>query len=173
MSARLNHTIVAARDKDASALFLSEMLGLPTPLELGPFAVVAVGERLTLDFIETGGDVVPQHYAFLVEEQEFDEIFERIAKRGMPYWADPHRHRRDAINHWDDGRGLYFEDPNGHLLEVITRPYGSAGTEAANPHPLIASRIEPAHGDDDRDGNAAGSEGKRGGGSLARAERPQ
>ncbi len=104
MTARLNHTIVAARDKDASALFLTEMLGLPAPMELGPFAVVAVGDRLTLDYVDSEDDIVPQHYAFLVEEAEFDEIFERIAKRGMPYWADPFRHERGAINHWDDGR---------------------------------------------------------------------
>jgi catechol 2,3-dioxygenase-like lactoylglutathione lyase family enzyme len=171
MTARLNHTIVAAHDKNASALFLSEILGLPRPLELGPFAVVGVGERLTLDYIEADGEIVGQHYAFLVEEREFDEIFERIAKRGMPYWADPSRRERDSINHWDDGRGVYFEDPNGHLLEIITRPYGSAGTEAANPHPLVAARVEssdrapptqPA-----KDGDA-----KPGGSSLASSERP-
>jgi catechol 2,3-dioxygenase-like lactoylglutathione lyase family enzyme len=144
MTARLNHTIVAARDKDASALFLTEILGLPAPLEVGPFALVAVGDRLTLDYMETGDEIVSQHYAFLVDESEFDEIFERIAKRGIPYWADPSRRQRDAINHWDDGRGLYFDDPNGHLLEIITRPYGSAGTEAEHPHPLIASKIEAA-----------------------------
>jgi hypothetical protein len=144
MTARLNHTIVAARDRDASAVFLAEMLGLPAPLSLGHFAVVTVGDRLTLDFVEAEDEIVPQHYAFLVEEVEFDEIFARIAKRGMPYWADPFRRERDAINHWDDGRGLYFDDPNGHLLEIITRPYGSAGTEAQNPHPLIASKIEAA-----------------------------
>jgi catechol 2,3-dioxygenase-like lactoylglutathione lyase family enzyme len=144
MTAQLNHTIVAARDKDASALFLTAILGLPAPLEIGPFAVVKVGDRLSLDYMKTDGEIAPQHYAFLVEEAEFDEIFERIAKRGLPYWADPHQRQRNAINHWDDGRGLYFEDPNGHLLEIITRPYGSAGTEATNPHPLIASKIEAA-----------------------------
>ena len=146
MTARLNHTIVAARDKNASALFLSEILGLPRPLELGPFAVVAVGDRLTLDYLEADGEIVGQHYAFLVEEREFDEIFERIAKRGMPYWADPYRRERDAINHWDDGRGVYFEDPNGHLLEILTRPYGSAGTSAEHPHPLVAETLD---GDDE------------------------
>jgi catechol 2,3-dioxygenase-like lactoylglutathione lyase family enzyme len=141
--ARLNHTIVAARDKDASTVFLTEMLGLPAPLQLGPFAVVSVGERLTLDFVDSESDIVPQHYAFLVEESEFDEIFERIVKRGLLYWADPYRRKAGAINRWDDGRGLYFDDPNGHLLEIITRPYGSAGTEAQNPHPLIAAKTEP------------------------------
>jgi catechol 2,3-dioxygenase-like lactoylglutathione lyase family enzyme len=159
MTARLNHTIVAAHDKDESAIFLTEILGLPAPLKLGPFAVVAVGDRLTLDYIEAGDEIVSQHYAFLVDESEFDEIFERITKRGLPYWADPYQRQRGAINHWDDGRGVYFEDPNGHLLEIITRPYGSAGTEAANPHPLIASRIEAA---DDRRGSDHGGGGDGG-----------
>jgi catechol 2,3-dioxygenase-like lactoylglutathione lyase family enzyme len=145
MTARLNHTIVAAEDRDASALFLAEMLGLPAPLKLGHFTVVTVGDRLTLDFMATNGEIAPQHYAFLVNDAEFDEIFARIAQRRMPYWADPSRRQRDAINHWDDGRGLYFDDPNGHLLEIITRPYGSAGTEAQNPHPLIAAKVEPAN----------------------------
>lgn len=142
MAPRLNHTIVSARDRDASALFLTEVLGLPPPLRLGPFAVVEVGEHLSLDFAEASGDIVSQHYAFLVSEAEFDEIFERIGKRNLDYWADPFRRRHREINHWDDGRGVYFNDPNGHLLEIITRPYGSGGTEAKHPHPLIASRIE-------------------------------
>jgi catechol 2,3-dioxygenase-like lactoylglutathione lyase family enzyme len=130
--ARLNHTIVAARDKDASAVFLAEVLGLPAPLQLGPFAVVCVGDRLTLDYVDSASDIVPQHYAFLVEESEFDEIFARIVQRRMQYWADPFRRDPGAIDRWDDGRGLYFDDPDGHLLEIITRPYGSAGTEARN-----------------------------------------
>jgi catechol 2,3-dioxygenase-like lactoylglutathione lyase family enzyme len=147
MPARLNHTIVAARDKTASAVFLAEILGLPAPLQLGPFAVVAVGDRLTLDYADADSDIVPQHYAFLVEESEFDEIFARIVQRRIPYWADPSRREAGAINRWDDGRGLYFDDPNGHLLEIITRPYGSGGTEAQNPHPLIAARIDVANDD--------------------------
>jgi len=141
MPAKLNHTIVAARDRNASATFLSEVLGLDPPLILGSFAVVKVGDDLTLDFVETHAVIEPQHYAFLVSEPEFDQIFSRIEARRLPYWADPHRSKRDEINHWDDGRGVYFEDPNGHLLEILTRPYGSAGTAAANPHPLIAGRL--------------------------------
>jgi catechol 2,3-dioxygenase-like lactoylglutathione lyase family enzyme len=143
MTAKLNHTIVAARDRKASALFLSEILGLPAPVLLGPFAVVMVGDQLSLDFMDSSGEVHSQHYAFLVSETEFDEIFARIEQRRIPYWADPSQKKSHQINHWDDGRGVYFEDPNGHLLEIITRPYGSAGTEAQNPHPLIAERLEP------------------------------
>jgi len=146
MPAKLNHTIVAARDRNASALFMSEVLGLDPPVVLGPFALVTVGDELTLDFVESRGEIKPQHYAFLVSEAEFDQIFSRIESRRLPYWADPHQSKRDQINHWDDGRGVYFEDPNGHLLEILTRPYGSAGTSAESPHPLVAEKLDTAAG---------------------------
>lgn len=139
----LNHTIVAARDKKVSATFMTETLGLPAPLLLGPFAVVHVSNDTTLDFMDTDDEITSQHYAFLVSESEFDEIFSRIREQRLPYWADPSRAQRDQINTWDDGRGLYFDDPNGHLLEIITRPYGSGGTVATRPHPLVASTLEP------------------------------
>lgn len=143
MTIKLNHTIVAARDSRASALFMCDILGLPkAPLSFGPFVLVTVGDELTLDFMTVDGDVTPQHYAFLVSETEFDQIFGRIKARGLPHWADPHRAQPDTINHWDDGRGVYFEDPDGHLLEILTRPYGSAGTSAENPHPLVAQPVE-------------------------------
>lgn len=164
MVAKLNHTIVAAHDRDASALFLSEILGLPPPLVLGPFAVVGAGDQLTLDFVESADDdIKPQHYAFLVSETEFDQIFARIEERRLPYWADPYKTKRDQINHWDDGRGVYFEDPNGHLLEILTRPYGSAGTAAENPHPLVAQRLDAnggGGGKPDQGTEAKGSGGR-------------
>ena len=141
MPIQLNHTIVAARDKDKSAVFLSEILGLPPPVRLGHFAVVQVGET-SLDFVDSDGDIAQQHYAFLVSETEFDRIFERIEGRSIRYWADPFRSEPGRINGWDDGRGLYFDDPDGHLLEIITRPYGSGGTSASQPNPLIAPSIE-------------------------------
>jgi catechol 2,3-dioxygenase-like lactoylglutathione lyase family enzyme len=140
MAVRLNHTIVAARDRDASARFLTEILGLSAPLRLGPFDVVQLGDT-SLDYMKSDGEIVSQHYAFLVSELEFDEIFGRIKERGLEYWADPSRHKRGEINGWDDGRGVYFDDPNGHLLEIITRPYGSGGAKAAKPHPLAASAV--------------------------------
>jgi catechol 2,3-dioxygenase-like lactoylglutathione lyase family enzyme len=141
MTVRFNHTIVSARDKALSALFLSEILGLPPPSTLGEFAVVPIGDDASLDYIESTKEITPQHYAFLVSELEFDEIFARIKERGLQYWADPHRRKPAEINGWDDGRGVYFDDPNGHLLEIITRPYGSGGTKASRPHPLIAPRL--------------------------------
>jgi catechol 2,3-dioxygenase-like lactoylglutathione lyase family enzyme len=139
----LNHTIVAAHDKDAAATFMTEILGLGPPRLLGPFAVVHVSDDTTLDFIDADAEIVSQHYAFLVSETEFDEIFSRIRERNLPYWADPGKNERDRINGWDDGRGLYFDDPNGHLLEIITRPYGSGGTTASEPHPLVAPVLKP------------------------------
>ena len=136
MAVRLNHTIVSARDHKASARFVAETLGLSEPLHLGPFAIVQIGDT-SLDFMESDGEIAAQHYAFLVTELEFDEIFGRIRARGLAYWADPSRNQRGEINEWDGGRGVYWEDPNGHLLEIITRPYGTGGTQAPKPHPLL------------------------------------
>ena len=125
MSVRLNHTIVWCRDRKRSARFLSEILGRPAPVRFGPFLVVEVDNAVSLDFHDTDEDVAPQHYAFLIDEDDFDAIFTRIRERGLDYWADPGRTRRGEINRNDGGRGLYFLDPDRHLLEIITRPYGS------------------------------------------------
>ncbi len=125
MAVELNHTIVAARDKRVAAAFLSDLLGLPAPTPFGPFLVVNVDNGVSLDFIDSPDDIHPQHYAFLVSESEFDEILGRIRGRGLPYWADPGRRRPGEFNTNDGGRGVYWEDPSGHFLEIITRPYGS------------------------------------------------
>jgi hypothetical protein len=125
MAVELNHTIVASRDRWAGARFLTEVLGLPEPIAFGPFAVVAVANGVSLDYLEAG-DVVPQHYAFLVDEEEFAAVAARLHERGLPTWADP-GHREPGENHHDGGRGLYFDSPEGHNLEIITRPYGSGG----------------------------------------------
>lgn len=129
MPVQLNHTIVGARDKRESATFLTDMLGLAAPVPFGPFLVVDVANGVSLDFLDgygadAQGRIQPQHYAFLVSEPEFDEIMARITERGLPYWADPSRRRPGRINHDDGGRGVYWEDPVGHVLEAITRPYG-------------------------------------------------
>jgi catechol 2,3-dioxygenase-like lactoylglutathione lyase family enzyme len=127
VSVRLNHTIVWCRDRKRSARFLSEILGRPAPVRFGPFLVVEVDNGVSLDFHDTDEDVAPQHYAFLIDEDDFDAIFARIRERGLDYWADPGRTRRGEINRNDGGRGVYFLDPDGHVLEIITRPYGSGG----------------------------------------------
>lgn len=125
MAVQLNHTIVLSRDKRASSDFLSQILGLPEPVPFGPFLVVQAANAVSLDFVEVKGAIVPQHYAFLISEEEFDAIFGRIRERGLPYWADPFHHEPGQINRRDGGRGVYFNDPSGHNLEILTRPYGS------------------------------------------------
>jgi catechol 2,3-dioxygenase-like lactoylglutathione lyase family enzyme len=125
VSVQLNHTIVSCRDQQRSAAFLAGILGLPPPSRFGPFLVVEADNGVSLDFAETSGEITAQHYAFLVGEEEFDASFARIRGDGLPYWADPGRTRSGEINHRDGGRGVYFEDPDGHVLEIITRPYGS------------------------------------------------
>jgi catechol 2,3-dioxygenase-like lactoylglutathione lyase family enzyme len=125
MAIKLNHTLVHSRDKRASANFLADLFGLPKPVPFGPFLGVEVANEITLDFYDAEGDIASQHYAFLVSEAEFDAIFGRIQARGLDFWADPGQRQKGKINHHDGGRGVYFEDPSGHLLEIITRPYGS------------------------------------------------
>ena len=129
MAVSFNHTIIQSSDKEASARFLTEILGLPAHGAFGHFAVVQVGET-SLDFVRTDEEIAPRHFAFLVSEPEFDQIFERIRSRNLPYWADPFHKEPDRINHRDGGRGIYFDDPDGHVLEIITRPYGSGAQDA-------------------------------------------
>ena len=125
MTIELNHTIVYSRNKRASSDFLAAIFGLPDPVAWGPFLAVAVANSVTLDFLDSDDVIAPQHYCFLVSEDEFDQIFGRIQARGLPYWADPAKKQKGEINTHFDGRGVYFEDPGGHFLEIITRPYGS------------------------------------------------
>jgi catechol 2,3-dioxygenase-like lactoylglutathione lyase family enzyme len=125
VSVDLNHTIVACSDQHRSAAFLTEILGLPAATRFGRFLVVATDNGVSLDFAETDAAITSQHYAFLTSEDEFTAIFERITERGIQYWADPRRSRPGEINRNDGGRGVYFGDPDGHMIEVITRPYGS------------------------------------------------
>jgi catechol 2,3-dioxygenase-like lactoylglutathione lyase family enzyme len=128
MSVQLNHTIVEARDRKVAADFLAKILGLEVGAPFGPFLPVETSNGVTLDFMDSDAErIAPQHYAFLVSEDEFDAIFGRIKQAGVQFYADPGHHDAGRINHNDGGRGLYFDDPNGHNLEIITRPYGSGG----------------------------------------------
>ncbi|MFI6686726.1 VOC family protein [Streptomyces sp. NPDC050485] len=126
MSVQLNHTIVHSRDKRVSAEFLAEVLGLAVGKEWGPFIPVETSNGVTLDFATAPEDtpITAQHYAFLVSEEEFDATFGRIKAMNLPYWADPFQQRPNEINHNDGGRGVYFPDPSGHGLEILTVPYG-------------------------------------------------
>jgi hypothetical protein len=121
----LNHTIVWSRDTRVSAGFLAELFGLPDPVAWGPFMIVDMANGVSLDYHQVDGEIASQDYAFLVSEDEFDAIFGRIAERGIEHWADPAMRKAGAINRDDGGRGVYFEDLDGHFLEIITRPYGS------------------------------------------------
>ena len=125
MSIEFNHTLVHAKDTWAAAREVGHLLGLAEPSSYGPFAVLQFDNGTTLDFIEDTGEIKAQHYAFLVGEDDFDAIGDRLKEQGHQWWADPHQRRPQEINHDDGGRGLYWQGPDGHLLEIITRPYGS------------------------------------------------
>lgn len=132
MAVQLNHTIVQSRDRVASANFWADVLGTGPPTTYGPFHEVRVDNAVNLDFDDVGPDaeIRAQHYAFLVSDDAFDGIRSRVQAKGVPTWADHTRAGEGEINTNDGGRGFYFPDPNGHLLEVITRPYGSNGAGA-------------------------------------------
>ncbi|MFF3838144.1 VOC family protein [Streptomyces sp. NPDC001930] len=125
MSVELNHTIVHARDNRESAEFFADLLGLEITAEWGPFIAVDLSNHVTLDFATIPAErITPQHYAFLVSEEEFDAAYTRIRERGVEHYADPHRKQPGTINHHDGGHGVYFVDPAGHFMELITVPYG-------------------------------------------------
>jgi catechol 2,3-dioxygenase-like lactoylglutathione lyase family enzyme len=127
MTVQLNHTIVPCRNKQASSAFLAEVLGRPPATPFGPFMAVGLDNGISMDFHtywDADAEIQPQHYAFLVSEKEFDQIFGRITAGQLDYWADPMLNLPGEINHHDGGRGVYWRDPDGHLLEIITRPYG-------------------------------------------------
>ncbi|QUR68469.1 VOC family protein [Mycobacterium spongiae] len=129
MSISFNHTIVASRDKRASAEFLTELFDLPSPTPFGRFMVVTLEHGACLDYadVPSNEEIHTQHYAFLVSDEEFDTIYGKIRSRGLPHWADPGATRPGEINRRDGGRGVYFPDPSGHSMEILTRPYGSGG----------------------------------------------
>jgi catechol 2,3-dioxygenase-like lactoylglutathione lyase family enzyme len=124
MSVQLNHTIIWCADKARSAAFLTGILGLPEARTFLHFLVVELDNQVSVDFYQKEGPVAPQHYAFLVDDGTFDAAFARIRDGFVPHWADPARTQPGEINTYYDGRGLYFEDPDGHLMEIITTPYG-------------------------------------------------
>ncbi|HEY6131547.1 MAG TPA: VOC family protein [Halioglobus sp.] len=125
MTIQLNHTIVWCRDKTLSSAFFTRLLGCESAEPFMHFMVVKLDNGVSLDFMEKEGDIARQHYAFLISDREFDESFARIRTEGLNYWADPACSKPGEINHHFGGHGVYFSDPDGHLLEIITRPYGS------------------------------------------------
>ncbi len=136
MKIYLDHTIIHARDPQATAVFLADLLGIEEPGRLAHFVVLEVGPT-SLDFLPGDGPISSRHFAFRVTEENFESIVARIGERGIPYWTDPFHKEPGRINRWDDGRGLYVDDPNGHVIEVISRLYGSGGCGAEQSNSLL------------------------------------
>jgi len=125
MAAKLNHTIVWCHEQERSAKFLSEILGLPPPRRFSGFLVVDLANEVSVDYLPAESEPIAlQHLAFLVSEEEFDGALARVRERTTEIWADPAKRQPGRINRHFGGRGVYFEDPNGHLFEIITTPYG-------------------------------------------------
>ena len=122
MEITLNHTIVPSHDNVASAKFYARVFGFEFVKEWGHFAVVKVNPTLSLDFQVTKS-FSKSHYAFKVNDQQFDEILQRIRNEGVSYGSGPYSVEDGKINHNFGGRGVYFRDPNGHILEIITKDY--------------------------------------------------
>src|SRR5260370_3795367 len=148
MSVELNHTIIPAKDRWAVDKCPADILNLEAGPEWGHFAPVRTGNGVTLDFA-VREDFRPQHYAFLVSEEEFDAAYARIRAQGVKHYATPRRERPGEINHRYGGRGVYFDDPNGHLMELITQPYGEpppprpAARPSAQRSPASTTRTRP------------------------------
>ena len=146
MSVELNHTIIPTKDKWVSAKFLADILNLEAGPEWGHFVPVKTANGVTLDF-DTREEFRPGHYAFLVSDAEFDAAFARIRAQGVRYYADPRRTKPGEINHLHGGRGVYFEDPNGHVMEIITHPYGDRPEQicsAARRRPRAVALLQTA-----------------------------
>lgn len=124
MTAQLNHTIVWCHDNVKAARFLADMLGRPEPRTFLHFQIVELDNGVSIDFMAKDRPVAMQHYAYLVDDATFDHGLARIETLGLDHWADPARAQPGEINHHDDGRGVYFTDPDGHMLELLTTPYG-------------------------------------------------
>ncbi|WP_433515155.1 VOC family protein [Nonomuraea sp. CA-143628] len=121
MSIQLNHTIVPARDRHASAEFLAGILGISASPDVARFTPLTLSNGVTLDYMNLADNPM-QHYAFLVSEGTFDATFERIRAAGLTFWADPHRRQEGEVyRSRTGGRGVYFSDPDGHLMEILTR----------------------------------------------------
>ena len=120
MTVQLNHTIVPAHDKHASAQFIADILGIEVAGEFDPFVQVQLANDVTLDYMNSTS-FSSQHFAFLVDDEVFDAAYARLRARGVQTWADPDHHEPDSINTRWGGRGVYFPDPAGHNMEILTK----------------------------------------------------
>ncbi|MFI0241138.1 VOC family protein [Streptomyces sp. NPDC016845] len=124
LTVELNHTAVYASDRHLSAEFIAAVLGLEVGTPFGPFLPVDLGNGVTLDYYEKRDEPIQsQHYAFLVAEARFDPMIDRLETLGATYYADPGHTEPGRVNTLFGGRGAYFEDPDGHNMEIMTRPY--------------------------------------------------
>lgn len=125
MPVKLNHTVVVVEDAETSARWFADLFDLDEPEPFGPFWQVTTANEVELDFASADdNEIFPQHYAFLVSEDEFDAIYGRVRSWDLEHWADPSQRHPGEINRNDGGRGVYFLSNDGHLLEILTRPYG-------------------------------------------------
>ena len=124
MAIQLDHTIVSARDRDASAKQLANLLGVPHgPATAGPFYAVYINEDLTLDFVQADEDFPVEHYCFRVDDETFDAILERIRAAGIQFRSSVRGLVDNRINNYHGGRGLYWNEPEGHQWEILTVSY--------------------------------------------------
>lgn len=125
MGVSFNHCIIFAENTHESATFLVTLFDLPEPVAWGPFLSVTLEHGVVIQYAAPGIEIQPQHYAFLVSEEEFDVIYARLLEANVEHWADPQCSHPGTYNRNNGGRGVYFRDPAGHGLEVLTRPDNS------------------------------------------------
>ena len=123
MPALFNHTIIASIDRAVSAEFYRSILEADEAPSWGPFTNLTLAGGVILQFAEPPVEIQMQHYAFLVDDQHFDRAYQRLVSAGVEHWADPQMTRPGETNTEHGGRGVYFKDPSGHALELITKPY--------------------------------------------------
>ena len=135
MTARFNHTIIASKIPADMAVFYTDILAATPAESWGIFTNVTIGDGVMLQFAEVTWEYSPQHYAYLVDDGHFDRALRTLHEKDIEFWADPQRQQPGEINHGHDGRGVYFLDPSGHYLELITHPYlRRCGTAVPGPH---------------------------------------
>jgi catechol 2,3-dioxygenase-like lactoylglutathione lyase family enzyme len=123
MPVTFNHTIIASTDRAESARFFRDLFELPEAPSWGPFLNVQLSDGVLLQFAEPPVEIQMQHYAFLVDDDLFDRAYARLRAENIEHWADPQTKRPNETNTEHGGRGVYFKDPSGHAIEIITRPY--------------------------------------------------
>ena len=123
MTVTFNHTIIASKDRHESAQFYRDLLELPEAPSWGPFINIQLTDGVLIQFAEPPVEIQMQHYAFLIDDELFDRAYQRLCDGDIEHWADPQMRRSGETNTEHGGRGVYFKDPAGHAIELITRPY--------------------------------------------------